>query len=256
MFPDEWTGLEIASWPEHTREALRQEKDRLHEVARTTQQRLDALKRDIHSSHDQESYDSLYPLLERARTKADLARSATHEFGRSFDSRMRDSLGFERKQAVESKVCMAIRKVDLETYLNFGTVCGAMNEWTDHREFKISFSHSYIVTPQNLGGRRKHRAYFLKSAFEKWAAQYQESLSDFRTTSLQDDLIRWFKGVAAELNRTGERPTRTAILEMCSSSFSRFLEAPDIKKLLDPVWELYAPREWKRGGKPAKPTDV
>ncbi|WP_390911854.1 hypothetical protein [Pseudosulfitobacter sp. SM2401] len=256
MFPDAWTGLEISSWPESSGETLREEKDRLNAQAEFKQRIATEIRMGLYSGGDQASYDALKKKLDIAQPEADHAKTAAHEFGRSYDNRIRDALAFERKQAVESLICNAIRKVDLKTYLGSGTVFGSMADWTNHKDFRVSFSHSYVVTPASPARRQKYRAYFLKRAFEQWAEPLQGDLSMYRKTPVEDDFVLWFKDLVSDFSAKKERLSRQMVLREYEEKFARVEELDRLEKKLDAVWELYAPNDWRKGGKPSKPSDV
>jgi hypothetical protein len=252
-FPDAWTGMEISALPVATSDNLQTEKDELRSVYEVAQKQATEIRLGYYAETDEQARLQLGLIMEDVVQKRDLAGLAFENFIRDFDRRHRDSKAFERKQAVETVLCRAIRKKELETHLDFGVVHGDLMNWVNDTNFHVRFSHSYIVTPSNFGGRSKHRAYFDQRAFELWAKPLTEGLSEYRTQPLADDLILWFKGYRDELLQLSKRPSQESSLKACRETFDRAHEASNLKRLVDAAWQLYAPDSWKKGGKPTKP---
>jgi hypothetical protein len=252
-FPENWTGKEISAFPTVASGSLKAEKDELSAAVEVTQERANEIRLDYYREDDHQARLQLGIVMEEATQKRDLAKTAFDSFIRDFDRSFRDANAFGRKQSVEAVLCRAIRKRELQTHLDFGMVHGDLMNWVNDRKFRVSFSHSYIVTPSGFGGRSKHRAYFDKRAFELWTKPLTEGLLAYRTQPLADDLILWFKGYRDELLQLSKRPSQESALKACRETFNRTHEASNLKRLVDATWQLYAPDSWKKGGKPTKP---
>jgi hypothetical protein len=251
-FPENWTGKEVSAFPTVSSSSLKAEKDALSAAVEVTQERASEIRLDYYREDDHEARLQLGIVMEEATQKRDLAKTAFESFIRDFDRSFRDANAFGRKQSVEAVLYRAIRKRELQTHLDFGMVHGDLMNWVNDSKFRVSFSHSYIVTPDDSGGRRKHRAYFNKLAFEEWAKPLMKELSFYRTQPLADDLIVWFKAYRDELTKASSRTTRQKCLEVCHATFDRAKESENLEKLVDATWHLYAPELWKKGGKLSK----
>lgn len=249
LFPDKWTGLEISSWPQSSTKTLREEKNRLRLEAEFTHQQATDMRLELPHDVDPETYTKLKAQLDQLQAKANCARIAEFDFGRSFEGRIKDAAAFERKQLVEETLCRAIHNVDLRLFVDSGTVYGSMPDWTNRRDFKISFSFSLIITPQTHGFRQRCRAHFLKSEFEAWSQDWQAELSAYKDSMLEDDLVHWFKTLILECSKEGRRMNRKTVRDHCKEKFPRIDEFDRLQKKLDAVWDLYAPDNWLTGGK-------
>lgn len=248
MFPASWTGHELSAMQEEPCGDLRVEKDRRFEKAMQSQSRVSKLNLARFDAHDDVMIEQLESKYELAKAQRDSDKINHAEFIRSFDRRMTDAEAFARRQAVENTLCKIIRTEELKIYLNEGTGV-EMTRWSEKSQFRVSFSHSYIVSAQNLGGRHKNLAYFKKTDFDKWTEKFKAKLTEFEVSRAEDDLVQWFKLIVEEHAVNGARLKRDEVFEHCKHGFSRANEIEKLRKATDAVWDLYAPKHWTKGGR-------
>ena len=131
VFPNEWNGREIAAWPESSLEELSETLVTLRLRTELSTQELRDLKLAYHAESDQETRSQLRPLLEKAQKLADFDRVDLQGFQESFDSRLPDAEAYERKRAVISKLCTAIRNEELVLRIHGGASYSDMRDWMD-----------------------------------------------------------------------------------------------------------------------------
>lgn len=247
-FPDTWLGDELFALQEEAVVDLRHEKDLRIARAKLSQDRVSELS--VARYEDREKYDELNQLYQDALSQRDLDKINCKEFLRGYDGRRTDAEAFHRRQTVEDILCRVIRTEELKVVLAAGTGV-EMKRWAQSPEHRVCFKHSYIVSKQNLGGRDKNLAYFKKDAFDSWVTQFERHLSEFEIGKVEDAFIDWFKTETAKLVAEGKRATRNDLCEKCKAGFLRFAEIEKPLKAVDAAWELFAPKDWKRGGKPS-----
>lgn len=248
QFPNDWTGLEIAACEEISPEGLRATKDELDEKAAIAQKEVSNLSLEYYGGHDQETRDQLATLLEAAKTEHALAKIAHSEFIRSIGYRIHDAEAFARRQTVETLLCRAIYNQELDTHLGFGTVVSSLPDWAKNPKFRVSFSHSYIVTAENLGGRHKHRAYFEKTDFSHWVADMENSVSSFQTDDIAERIFNWFLIFRERCLKEGTKVTQELALSKCEAQLGQ----ADLSEPFKHVWALLKKKEMQQLGRPKK----
>jgi hypothetical protein len=250
MFPRDWSGLELLSWPCETPEELSLKKESLEREVTSRRQDAKVLANLTLQAEDQDERKVLEKRAEEARTLCGAANSLLWDFNTSYNLRFSDALCFARRETVSKELCRAIQEREIDTFLDRGSAHSSIRDWAVHHDFKISFNHSHIYTPATFGRRKKHIAFFLTASFDQWLTPYSERIRAYRAVAAEDDLVTWFRGRAKELLDRDQRISRSFFLEQCKESFERADEIKGIDKKFEAVWELFAPDDWRKGGKP------
>lgn len=245
MFPESWTGLETLAWPKEPPTDLRDEMDRLDRnvtKARTLERDLTLLSAGGDGDPD------LAAKIEDARTARQAAEEARNAFGEGYDFRMVDAEAYRRRAAVEEELCRGIRARSLTLFRMGGTGSAIQDGWGVDRT-TISFAFSLVIYPEFHGKRRRYPAVFQRSEFENWAKKHLDVLAQFDTASLQEQMISWFKTERAKWHQDGERRTKSDLNKACRTEFDGVELGENFDLDFDAIWRLYAPSEWKKGGR-------
>lgn len=245
MFPESWTGLETLAWPKEPPTDLREEMDRLDRNvtnARTLERDLTLLS----AGGDGDPEPAAQ--IEDARTARQAAEEARNAFGEAYDSRIVDAEAYHRRAAVEEELCRGIRARSLTLFRMGGTGSAIQDGWGVDRT-TISFAFSLVIYPEFHGKRRRYPAVFQRSEFEGWAEKHLDVLAQFDTANLQEQMISWFKIERAKWHLDGERRTKPELNAACRAAFNAHEPIPGFKDDFEAIWRLFAPSEWKKGGR-------
>lgn len=244
MFPEEWTGLEATAWPEVDVDEYRQEHQRLEDDYEQASLRSRQLRRTEVFGMQPDEYTEYSEQLETAEKQRQEARLKQDQFGRTYDSRLRDATMYQRRHLVEMRLCEAIKEEEVDFRIGTGSGVSIGSWFTDDR-FHICFAFSLVFSPTNLGGSTRFPAYFGKEIFNAWAIPFEIKHREYRTDSDEEQMIEWFLAYCSQAPSVTSRDRRNDVLQKMETYFDK----EELSGIFDAIWKLYATGKMKSGGR-------
>lgn len=248
MFPQTWTGIEIAGSHsvETTSTDINKEHERLKLQLRRCRQTEMDLKLAVTSEMTEDEYQRHRNELEKRADATRRARAERDRFGETFDMRLSDRQAYERRKTVEERLLEAISTKELALCAVHGHLMpdGSWNEILSDPDFELSFRFSYARLPE-AWGRQRMAVGFLRRNFEAWTGPYEWDLIKIRQDRLENRVVDWFRLYQAQKIDAGVPFRKKDAEAACKEFFSDL----DVGSLFLSAWNLYAADALKQPGR-------
>ncbi|QUJ77345.1 hypothetical protein KDD17_04910 [Sulfitobacter albidus] len=239
MYPDTWSGLEQFAAPVSDIEAIKARKVALEDEYQRYTRQARALALLDSSGLDHAEFEKHMAQQENLANKALEARNNLHRIRGRYESKYIDDATWQRRLAVENRLCTAFARNELT--LICGASCDVIwKNWSQEKDFYISFVFSLIYAPRSKSGRRKNTAHVRKDKFDIWYATQSDFSSDGIKRSKEDRIKSYF---AAATKSHSAPPKKLAFTTELRDKFSPMSQREAARH-----WDSFAPDSWKVAG--------
>lgn len=245
MFGSTWQGSEVWSQPKGDPAELARERASKLKVLGALEDEIAPLyaqTKAIHPSEVREAaHEALQPLYKQRYELTDWL----HHYPTTYDSFIKSTEAFERRQQVEAELRTAFESQALYlTYRDGLTI--TWNNFKDDPQFRLFCDLSIVrITRPYGGGPRRFPAYIARKAFDDWVLRFRADTSDPSDLSTEEQARLWF---LEQVKQVG--PKRQFFEQTQETARARF---PDLsKRAFRRIWDNHAPGHWKDGGRPKK----